>query len=129
MEKRLKLIAANYLTSILIMGAAFGQFAEDEFDKYTVVSQLGMTITNYGVLGNGWNKINGEILPSCQYRQHTEILREQIEHFSFAGLWVGGKVSGDRRVSTAIVDGVFESGSEGFEFFASSGIKTRNHIQ
>ena len=128
MEKRLKLIAANYLTSILIVGAAFGQFAEDEFDKYTVVSQLGMTITNYGVLGNGWNKINGEILPSCQYRQHTEILREQIEHFSFAGLWVGGKVSGDRRVSTAIVDGVFESGSEGFEFFASSGIKTRSSI-
>lgn len=124
----MKQIARNCLTSLLIVGAAFGQFAEDEFDKYTVVSQLGMTVTNYGVLGNGWNKINGEILPSCQYRQHTEILREQIEHFSFAGLWVGGIANGSRRVSTAIVDGVFESGLEGFEFFATSEIKTRSSI-
>jgi len=128
MEKRLKKTVRNSLLPLLIVGAVYGQFAEDEFDKYTVVSQLGMTVTNYGVLGNGWNKIDGEILPSCQYRQHTEILREQIEHFSFAGLWVGGKVQGDRRVSTAIVDGVFESGSEGFEFFASSEIKTRSSI-
>ncbi|MBC8400395.1 MAG: hypothetical protein H8E14_02785, partial [Candidatus Marinimicrobia bacterium] len=124
----MKQIARNYLTFLLIVGAAFGQFAEDEFDKYTVVSQLGMTVTNYGVLGNGWNKIYGEILPSCQYRQHTEILREQIEHFSFAGLWVGGIANGSRRVSTSIVDGVFESGLEGFEFFASSAIKTRSSI-
>ena len=60
--------------------------AEDVFDKFTSVGQLGVTITNFGVLGNGWNEINGKILPSCQYKQHTEILREQVEHFSFSGL-------------------------------------------
>ncbi|SVC14878.1 uncharacterized protein METZ01_LOCUS267732, partial [marine metagenome] len=105
-----------------------GQFADDVFDKYTSVGQLGMTITNFGILGNGWNKINGEILPSCQYKQHTEVLREQVEYFSYAGLWIGGIVNGQRRVSTAIVDGVFEAGDEGFEYFAASGIDIKSSI-
>lgn len=100
----------------------------DVFDKYTSVGQLGVIVTNFGVMGNGYNKINGRILPSCQYKQHTEILREQVEHFSYAGLWVGGIVNGERRVSTAIVDGVFESGQEGFEFTPTSGIAFRSSI-
>ena len=102
--------------------------AEDVFDKFTSVGQLGVTITNFGVLGNGWNQINGKILPSCQYRQQTEILREQVEHFSFAGLWIGGTVNGERRVSTAIVDGVFESGQTGFEFIPVTGIEILSSI-
>lgn len=103
-------------------------FVDDEYDKYTSVGQLGVIVTNFGVLGNGYERINGRILPSCQYKQHTEILREQVEHFSFAGFWVGGIVNGDRRVSTAIVDGVFESGQEGFEFIPTSGIEIRSSI-
>ena len=84
---------------------------EDEYDKYTSVGNLGLTITNFGILGNGWNKMeDGTINPSCQYKQNTQIIREQIEHFSYCGLWIGGVVNGQRRVSTAIVDGVFESG-------------------
>ncbi|MFQ6678082.1 MAG: hypothetical protein ACE5D0_07135 [Fidelibacterota bacterium] len=104
------------------------QFANDVYDKYTSVGQLGLAVTNFGVLGNGWNKINGRIQPSCQYKQKTEILREQVEHFSYAGLWIGGKVNGQRRVSTAIVDGVFDSGQEGFEFFSNSGVEIRSSI-
>ena len=81
----------------------------DEYDKYTSVGNLGLTVTNFGILGNGWNRMeDGSIHPSCQYKQQTEIAREQIEHFSYAGLWVGGIVNGERRVSTSIVDGVFE---------------------
>ena len=71
---------------------------------------------------------DGSIHPSCQYRQQTEIAREQIEHFSYAGLWVGGIVNGERRVSTSIVDGVFESGSEGFELFAETPILIQSSI-
>lgn len=105
------------------------QTTEDEYDKYTSVGNLGLTITNYGILGNGWNRMeDGSIHPSCQYKQHTEIAREQIEHFSYCGLWVGGIVNGQRRVSTAIVDGVFESGSEGFELFAESRINIQSSI-
>lgn len=97
-------------------------------DQFTSVSQLGLTVTNFGILGNGWNKQDNKILPSCQYKQHTEILREQVEHFSYAGLWIGGKVDGEKRVSTAIVDGVFESGQEGFELFETSEIEIRSSI-
>jgi len=100
----------------------------DVFDQYTSVGQLGIVITNFGVLGNGYNKIDGRIIPSCQYKQHTEILREQVEHFSYSGFWVGGIVNGERRVSTAIVDGVFESGQEGFEFIPTTGMEIRSSI-
>ncbi len=102
---------------------------EDEYDKYTSVGNLGLTITNFGILGNGWNKMeDGTINPSCQYKQNTQIIREQIEHFSYCGLWIGGIVNGQRRVSTAIVDGVFESGSEGFELFSNSSIQIKSSI-
>ena len=102
---------------------------EDEYDKYTSVGNLGLTITNFGILGNGWNKMeDGSINPSCQYKQNTQIIREQIEHFSYCGLWIGGIVNGQRRVSTAIVDGVFESGSEGFELFSNSPIQIKSSI-
>ena len=32
------------------------QIASDEYDKFTSVGNLGLTITNFGILGNGWNK-------------------------------------------------------------------------
>ena len=121
----------HFIFLILIIGSnkpVQAQFADDVYDKYTSVGQLGLAVTNFGVLGNGWNKIDGRIQPSCEYKQKTEILREQVEHFSYAGLWIGGKVNGERRVSTAIVDGVFESGQEGFEFFANSGVEIRSSI-
>ena len=103
--------------------------AMDQYDKYSSVGQLGLTITNFGILGNGWNRMeDGSIHPSCQYRQYTETKREQVEHFSYAGLWLGGIVDGQRRVSTAIVDGVFESGDEGFEFFADTQVKISSSI-
>ena len=105
------------------------QTAEDEYDKYTSVGNIGLTITNFGILGNGWNRMeDGSIHPSCQYKQHTEIAREQIEHFSYCGLWVGGIVNGQRRVSTAIVDGVFDAGDAGFELFANSPITIQSSI-
>ena len=101
----------------------------DEYDKFTSVGQLGLTVTNFGILGNGWNLMeDGSIHPSCQYKQHTETLREQVEHFSYVGLWIGGIVNGQRRVSTAIVDGVFEAGDEGFELFADSPITMQSSI-
>jgi len=104
-------------------------FAADEYDKYTSVGNLGLTVTNFGILGNGWNRMeDGSIHPSCQYKQQTEIAREQIEHFSYAGLWVGGIVNGERRVSTSIVDGVFEAGNEGFELFAETPILIQSSI-
>ena len=52
------------------------------------------------------------------YKLQADNPRDQIEHMSFGGLWVGGRGGPDGmvHVSTAIVDGVFEAGEEGFEF-------------
>jgi len=82
-----------------------------------------MTVTNYGLLGQGYLSALKE-QPSCLYKYRSRLEKEQIEHFSYAGLWVGGigGMSGDLEphVSTAIVDGVFEYGEAGFEFTNSA---------
>jgi len=102
----------------------------DDYNNYTMVGQIGLTVTNYGVLGNGWNNPDQ---PSCRYKQYADVEKEEIEHFSYAGLWVGGIVNGEKRVSTAIVDGVFDYADEGFEFttspLPSDTIKIRSSIQ
>jgi hypothetical protein len=125
----MKFLLILILSQFLIHAQSILPLADDEYDKYTSVGNLGLTITNFGILGNGWNRMeDGSINPSCQYKQQTEISREQIEHFSYAGLWVGGIVNGERRVSTSIVDGVFEAGNEGFELFPKSPITIQSSI-
>lgn len=91
----------------------------DDYSHYHNVGNMGMTVTNYGLLGNGYlDALQDQ--PSCQYKFRSNNERERIEHFSYAGLWIGGiggmKGEHKRLVSTAIVDGVFEYGEAGFEF-------------
>jgi hypothetical protein len=78
--------------------------ALDEFNTYTSVGEIGLTITNFGVIGHGYN-IEGQ--PSCLYKQYSELDFEQVEHFSYGGLWVGGVVDGEARVTTGVMDGTF----------------------
>ena len=92
--------------------------AIDDYWHYHDVGNLGLTVTNFGVIGEGYNNPNQ---PSCMYKLHADNPRNQIEHMSFGGLWVGGRGGdGTVRVSTAIIDGVFEAGEEGFEFTNSA---------
>lgn len=93
--------------------------AVDDYTHYHNVGNLGLTVTNYGLLGNGYLTALKE-QPSCQYKYQSNLDKEKVEHFSYAGLWVGGigGVNGEEEplVSTAIIDGVFEYGEAGFEF-------------
>ncbi len=107
----------------------------DDYSHYHNVGNLGMTVTNYGLLGQGYsNALQDQ--PSCQYKYQSAREKEQIEHFSYAGLWFGGVggMDGEEQtlVSTAIVDGVFEYGEAGFEFTNSADesdiIKERSSI-
>jgi hypothetical protein len=95
----------------------------DDYRHFHHVGNLGMTVTNYGLLGQGYLEALKE-QPSCLYKYRSRLEKEQIEHFSYAGLWIGGigGMSGDLEphVSTAIVDGVFEYGEAGFEFTNSA---------
>lgn len=97
--------------------------AIDDFDNYTIVGEMGLTVTNFGIIGEGWN--NPE-QPSARYKQYG-LDREMVEMMSYGGLWLGGipVINGEdqiARVSTAIVDGAFDTGEEGFEFTTSSAI-------
>ena len=91
----------------------------DDFTHFHNVGNLGLTVTNYGLLGNGYLTALKD-QPSCQYKYHSNLDKERVEHFSYAGLWFGGigGMNGEEQplVSTAIVDGVFEYGEAGFEF-------------
>ncbi len=95
----------------------------DDYWHYHNAGNLGMTVTNYGLLGQGYLSALQD-QPSCQYKYHSRLEKEQIEHFSYAGLWFGGMggMNGEDKVlvSTAIVDGVFEYGEAGFEFTNSA---------
>lgn len=117
----------HVILSITITMSLSAQPAGIDFEV-TDENQLGLMVWNQGILGNGFNMIDGEILPSCQYRQYPDYLQEQVEHFSFAGIWIGGMVNGERRVSTAIIDGVFEAGQEGFEYMETSSIEIRSSL-
>jgi hypothetical protein len=94
----------------------------DDYYKYHDVGNLGMTVTNFGLLGQGYLSALQD-QPSCQYKYHSRLEKEQVEHFSYAGLWFGGigGMNGEDKVlvSTAIVDGVFDYGEAGFEFTTS----------
>jgi len=87
----------------------------DDIDNFTTIGNIGLTITNFGILGHGYNNPDA---PSCMYKLYSNNPREQVEHFSYGGLWIGGKggIQGGTHVSTAIVDGVFDYGDQGFEF-------------
>lgn len=107
--------------------------AVDDYNNYTIVGEMGLTVTNFGILGEGWNNPNQ---PSARYKQYG-IEREMVELMSYGGLWIGGipVINGNpqpARVSTAIVDGAFDYGEEGFEFSTSPAtgdtIRTRSTI-
>lgn len=73
-----------------------------DFTHYTFAGQIGMTVTNYGILGEGYQTC---VQPSCRYKLYSEYKQEQVEHFSYAGLWVGGIKNNEVLVSSAITDG------------------------
>jgi len=93
------------------LGLSLAAVAADDFNHFTSVGELGLTITNFGVIGHGYN-IEGQ--PSCLYKQYSDLDFEQVEHFSYGGLWIGGVVDGEARVSTSVMDGTF--GGEGWEW-------------
>ncbi len=86
--------------------------ALDDDSKYTNVGNIGLTITNYGTLGNGFS-IPGQ--PSCEYP-----LGSGIEHMFDGGLWVGARnADGKILVTTGAVDiASLRDVAAGFEFTA-----------
>ncbi len=89
----------------------------DDYWHYHNVGDLGLTITNFGILGQGYNN---EDQPSCWYRLKSSMLQEQVEHFSYSGIWIGGMKGGRAYCSTGIYDGVFDYDDGGWEYTTSA---------
>ena len=95
-------------------GAAGFQKAAIEQARATNVGALGLTITNYGTIGDGFEVQTPEDLPSAEYP-----LGSGIEHMFDGGLWVGARTSeGQLLVTTGAVDvsNVSTRATAGFEF-------------
>jgi len=82
----------NVILCIIMLSGLLAKDSVIDKVHYTTVNQLGLTITNYGVLGEYYKNPDQ---PSCMYKQHTDNIKEQIEHMAHGGLWVGGKLNGE----------------------------------
>lgn len=73
--------------------------ADDDGSKFTNIGNIGITITNFGTLGNRF--LTRPVQPSAQYPKGSS-----IEHISLAGLWIGAisQRDGAAHVSTAATD-------------------------
>ncbi len=90
--------------------------AKTDITHYTKIGNLSLTITNFGMLGNGfrvYDPATGNPLPSLEYPRHSG-----TEHLYRGGLWVGAvNTEGDTLVTTGVVDATSAlAGTEGFEF-------------
>ena len=65
-----------------------------EVERATNVGRLGLTISNYGTLGDGFVTQNPD-LPSAEFP-----LGSGIEHMFSAGLWVGAKTKDGKTLVT-----------------------------
>lgn len=102
---------------MLITQLARGQNSFEE--KVTSASNVGMTINNLGMIGNGFSgsyQVQG--FPSCEYP-----IGSGIEHLFDGGLWIGALVDGQANVSTGAVGDPsgYSTGKAGFEFTAEPG--------
>lgn len=97
---------------------------DDINNKYTNVGNIGLTVTNYGTIGNGFVTFPNQ--PSCQYPKNSG-----IENLFVGGIWFGGVKDGNTRVSTAAIDVSSANRSEGFEYTNApgAGILERSSLQ
>ena len=101
-----------------LLGLAFltgSLFGATDVHHYTDIGNIALTVSNYGMLGNGFRVyVGGEPLPSGEYPRGSG-----TEHLYRAGLWVGAITAmGDTLVTTGVVDATgAQAGYEGFEFY------------
>ncbi|HEX2899340.1 MAG TPA: hypothetical protein VHS96_06440, partial [Bacteroidia bacterium] len=106
------------LSGICIVAVLNGQSSFDE--KYTSAGNVGLTVNNFGVIGNAFNgSFDVQGFPSCEYPRGTG-----IEHLFDGGLWIGARINNSTiAVTTGAVDASsgYTTGRSGYEFSAAVG--------
>ncbi|MEM7511540.1 MAG: hypothetical protein AAF388_11455, partial [Bacteroidota bacterium] len=100
------------------------QLADIYDEKQTEVSNVAATISNLGIIGNGFSgSFNLENFSSFEFPVNSG-----VEHIFDGGLWVGGIVNGQTAVSTGAIDDAsgFSSGKRGFEFTSKTPLTERS---
>ena len=89
---------------------------DDQDTKYTTVGNIGLTITNFGTIGNRFNY--WPTSPSCEYPKGS-----RIEHVYQGGLWIGAVRNSQIHVSTGASDRVITTAGliDGYEFTNEKG--------
>lgn len=90
---------------------------DDDNSKFTNVGNIGLSVTNFGMYGNGFSLWPNQ--PSCEYP-----IGSGIEHLFAGGLWFGGIVRGTNEalVTTASIDASSISATRGGGFEYTNGI-------
>ncbi|MEM9935486.1 MAG: hypothetical protein AAF824_17810 [Bacteroidota bacterium] len=119
------------LSSLLIFLVFYGpllypQLADINDEKLTTAGNIGATISNLGLIGNGFSgSFNLLGFPSCEFPVNSG-----IEHIFDGGLWIGGVVNGQIAVSTGAIDDAsgFSTGKRGFEFTSKVPLTERSSL-
>lgn len=99
---------------VLVLNAQFvssqvlRKIADDDNSHYTNIGNIGLTISNYGVIGKPLSGSSSwpPAQPSCEFP-----FGSHSEHLDHGAIWVGGvpRHQGSARVSTGAVDNSFTS--------------------
>ncbi|MBI9069982.1 MAG: hypothetical protein JEY94_00190 [Melioribacteraceae bacterium] len=109
------LLSAALLMAQSNSGNRLQKELDDDNSKYTNIGNIGITFTNFGTYGHGFSQWPQQ--PSCEYP-----LGSGIEHLFDGGLWLGGLVNNEVRVTTGAVDAASVSArGGGFEYTNKKG--------
>jgi hypothetical protein len=117
-----------FAVAFLVTGPAVAsaqQFGEKQ-EVATSIGQIGLTVTNIGVIGNSYRGPFVMGVPSCEYP-----IGSGIEHLFDGGLWVGTLVRGQPLVSTGAAGddaNGYDPGDPGYEFTRLTGIQQRSSL-
>ncbi|MGE5458161.1 MAG: hypothetical protein ACM3RX_07385 [Methanococcaceae archaeon] len=70
--------------------------ADDDNSKFTNIGNIGLTLTNFGMYGNGFSG-RWPQQPSCEFP-----LGSGIEHIFAGGLWIGGYIAKDEALNNRV---------------------------
>ena len=117
---RIKLFVCSYsLLVIQLFAIVVSGKAQSSFERKTVnIGNTGMSVSNFGTIGNPVIVSNPDAEPSLEYP-----INSGVEHLFEGGLWIGAMVNGQPHVSTASVDAAsgYTTGAAGFEFSTNQG--------
>ena len=131
MKIRIPLLLLTYFLIAFVQNPGdddkrFPKILDDDNSKFTNIGNIGITVTNFGTIGNGF--VLWPDQPSCEYP-----LGSGIEHLFDGGLWVGGFIADDslggNKVGPFVTTGAVDAASVsarggGFEYTNASGSLT-----